>query len=372
MYESTIVKVFSEIPDPRNEPQRRHLLSDILTIAILAIICGADDWVDIALFGRSKEKWLRTFLELPHGIPSHDTFGRVFARLDTESFSKCFSIWTQSLVGSLPGVIAIDGKTLRRSFDKAARKAAIHMVSAWSCENRLVLAQLKTEAKSNEIKAIPKLLNLLDIEKNIVTTDAMGCQKDIARQITDRNADYLFCLKGNHGSIHDSVRFLFDWEKRDCFRGIECDRFESVEKGHGRIETRRMFCTGNLSAIEEASSWEGLRSIAMLESTRLVDGLETSERRYFLSSLAPDAKKLAYAARAHWGIENGLHWVLDVAFDEDRRRNSKGNSAENFAILRHIALNLLKREKTTKTGIKGKRLKAGWDENYLLQLLTEP
>jgi predicted transposase YbfD/YdcC len=330
--------------------------------------------VDVELFGKSKYQWLKQFLKLPHGIPSHDTFGRVFALLDAEQFQACFVEWVSAISDVFQGqVVAVDGKTLRRSHDKAIGKQAIQMVSAWAAENRLVLGQMKVDDHSNEITAIPELLALLEVSGCIVTIDAIGCQKKIAGAIVNRDADYVLALKENQGHLHETFQDLFQYP--DEMAAIECDHHKTVDKGHGRIEVRECWATSDpdyLSYInEQLSEWPGLSSLAMVKSQRTVIGEETTIKyRYFISSLASDAQLILHAVRTHWGIENKVHWILDIAFREDDCRVRKGNGAENFAVLRHLALNLLKHEQSLKCGIKAKRKKAGWDHDYLLKVLA--
>jgi len=373
-------KRFSGLEDPRVERTKLHQLLDIITIAICAAICGADDWTEIELFGESKLDFFRTFLPLPNGIPSHDTFNRVFARLNPEQFRECFLGWVQDLVcastnnGRIEGVIAIDGKSLCGSRDSATGQGPIQMVSAWAQANHMVLGEVKVDDKSNEITAIPALLKLLDVERCIVTIDAMGCQTEIAEQITAVGADYVLALKGNHPTMYQDVITTFNEGLATHFKGMHHQTYESVEKGHGRIETRRYYLVDDplyMQYLEGAQKWSNLRSIGMVQSERKIGEEVSTERRYFLCSVS-SVKQFAEAARGHWSIENSLHWVLDVAFQEDHNRTRKDHSAENFSVLRHIALNLLKAEQTLKVGIKAKRLKCGWSHDYLLKVLLGP
>ena len=362
---------FKDIEDPRIERSKDHLLIDILTIAILAVICGADGWVGIETYGKAKHTWLKTFLALPNGIPSHDTFSRVFARLEPEQLQGCFLSWVRSVSRITEGeVIAIDGKTVRRSYDEGKEKGAIHMVSAWASQNRLVLGQRKVDAKSNEITAIPALLKVLDLHGCIVTLDAMGTQKTIAHQIIEQGGDYVLALKGNQGHLFEDVQQIFEQAKSKNFEGIDYDFYETCDAGHGRIETRRCWSLGQVEWLIDAEKWTGFTSMAMVESLRQCDGKTSRELRYYMSSLTPDAQRLAESIRTHWSIENPLHWVLDVAFREDECRIRSGHAPENFTLLRHLALSALNQEKTAKVGVKNKRLRAGWDDDYLLKVLA--
>jgi len=330
-----------------------------------------DSWVDLELFGKSKKGWLQGFLELPNGIPSHDTFGRVFARLDAQQFRARFLEWVQAVSAVTRGqVIAIDGKTVRRSHDKSLGKSAIHMVSAWASENRLVLGQTKVAEKSNEITAIPELLALLDVAGCIVTIDAMGCQKEIARLIIEESGDYVLALKANQGQLYREVQELFEDEGLVSAEG---DFHEAVNKGHGRVEHRRCWSIADaeyLSYLNPHGEWPGLRSVAKVTGERRIGEENSKESRYYISSLPGDAEQLLWAVRTHWGIENSLHWVLDIAFREDESRVRKGHGPENLATIRHTALNLLRQETTSKGGVKARRLRAGWDEDYLLKVLS--
>jgi predicted transposase YbfD/YdcC len=366
---------FNTLADPRVERTKLHELLDIITIAICAVICGADDWVEMEQFGNDKREFFDKFLALPNGIPSHDTFGRVFARIDPEQFQLSFLEWVQGLVcasgGLLKGVIAIDGKTLCGSRDVAGGKGAIQMVSAWAQENRMVLGAVKVDDKSNEITAIPQLLKLFDLTGCIVTIDAMGAQTAIAQAITDTGADYVLSLKGNQGTMHRDVITMFDEATNTRFKGISYQTEQTVEKGHGRIETRRYFLVDDpvyLQYLNPKGAWSNLNGIGMVQSEREEGGVMSRESRYYLCSLG-SVSQFREAARGHWSIENGLHWVLDVAFGEDHNRAHIDHSAHNFAILRHIALNLLKAEKSAKVGVKAKRLKCGWNESYMLKVL---
>jgi len=361
----SIIHHFSSIEDPRVNRQKKHKLQDIFFISLCAVICGADNWVAIEAFGVAKEQWFTDILGLEHGIPSHDTFGAVYAAINTEQFSQCFSRWVADLACLTAGeVIAIDGKCLRRSIDKASKKAAIYMVSAWAQQNNLVLGQVKVDDKSNEITAIPKLLSRLDIAGAVVTIDAMGCQKKIATQIKQQGGDYVFSLKGNQGNLHDDVKTFFTSSLSPVVAAIR------YEGDHGRIETRSIRATADIAWLQERHDWQNLHSIIAVIAKREIGDKVSEETRYFISSLdANDPQRLERVVRAHWAIENNLHWVLDIAFDEDSNRTRKGHSAANLAVIRHIALNLIKAEKTAKVGIKIKRLKAGWDNLYLLRIL---
>ena len=368
----SILNYFAELEDPRIDRTKEHLLLDIVAIAICAIICGADSWVDIEAYGAAKQGWLAQFLPLPNGIPSHDTFARVFARLDPQQLQQCFLNWIRAISNLTTGeVIAVDGKQLRHSYDRGASKGAIHMVSAWATSNRLVLGQRQVDAKSNEITAIPELLRILEISGCIVTLDAMGTQKDIANAIVEQGADYVLALKGNQTSLHEDVQWLFEQAQKSGFEQVPHDFDQTIDKAHGRIEIRRCWTLTDLEYLVQKQQWKGLQSIAMIQAQRRINGTTTTETRFYISSLAGNAKQIANAVRSHWGIENALHWVLDVSFGEDSSRIRTENAPQNFALLRQIALNLLTQEQTAKVGVKAKRKKAGWDNDYLCQVLAQ-
>ena len=380
----SIMDYFSELEDPRIERCKRHQLMDIITIAICASICGADSWVHIELFGKSKEEWFRSFLELPNGIPSHDTFGCVFSQLDPERFRECFMEWTQGIAELLPGeVVAIDGKTVRRSYDGERGKAAIHLVSAWASGNTLTLGQVKTEEKSNEITAIPRLLELLDLKGCIVTIDAidaMGCQKEIAQGILERGADYVLAVKQNQRRLYEDLKDLFEEAEKTGFEGVPHDYATTLNKGHGRLEKRECWSISDPECLDYLSTgkeWPGLRSVVKVVGRREAETGITVQPRYFISSLDSSlsnglnasAEQMLATVRAHWSIENSLHWSLDVTFDEDQCRVRKDHGPQNLATLRQVTHNLLKRETTLKVSIQGKRLQAGWREDYLIKVL---
>jgi predicted transposase YbfD/YdcC len=374
---TSIDEHFGTLTDPRRDHLKAHRLLDILTIALCAVICGADDWVEVETFGQAKVDWLRTFLELPGGIPSHDTFGRVFARLDPDEFRRCFIQWVQAVVG-VPGrqVVAVDGKTLRRSHDRGAGTAALHLVSAWASTSGVVLGQVATDAKSNEITAIPVLLKLLALEGAVVTIDAMGCQTAIARQIVEQQADYVLALKDNHEKVHDRVIAAF--VEADKAHGTTLPLGDLVastttDAGHGRIEHRRCRAIGDpahLAYIDPDHAWPNLKSVVCIESIRRIGDAVSTEARHYLSSLPPDAPALAQFIRSHWRIENSLHWVLDVAFHEDQSRVRVGHAPENFAIIRHLALNLLRQDTSRRVGLANKRFRAALDTSYLRSILN--
>jgi predicted transposase YbfD/YdcC len=373
---------FADLPDPRRH-NVRHLFSDILTIAILAVMSRADDWSEIVLYARSRETWLATFLSLPNGIPCEDTFRRVFARINPDAFEQCFIRWTTALAeaaGEAPEgrLIPIDGKTLCHSFLHAWNKQGLHLVSAWCQHNQIVLGQLAVEAKSNEITAIPKLLAMLNIRKAVVTIDAMGCQREIAGQIKSQGGDYVLAVKDNQPTLHEKVRKLLDEAVLDGFAGMSHGYDEQSNQGHGRIETRKVWVTDEVKWLgpELLALWPGLSSVARVESTRQdlgdMSGKISVERRYYIASLkGTDAGKMAGAIRGHWSVENKLHWRLDMAFREDDSRLRKDHSAENFSRLRRIAMNQLRKRPDKKISLKGQRFLCSLDPDYLLKRLQQ-
>lgn len=380
----SLVEELKTVVDPRVERTKDHELIDILVIAICTLLCAGESFNDMEEFGEAKQDWFKTFLSLRHGIPSHDTFNRVFAALDPQQFLECFLRWTQSLRQAVAQeIVALDGKALRRALNK--NESVKCVVSAWAESNGLVLGQWKVDQKSNEITALPELLRVLELAGCIVTVDAMGCQKKIAREIIEADADYVLALKGNQETVHAEVKSFLDasLEEKNRVRaaGVPVPRevaalrqLQTVDKDHGRLETRRYYQSDYLEWFADRAQWEGLRTVGMVESVREVDGKTTVERRYYLSSLKPDVEVFARAVRGHWAVENKLHWVMDVCFGEDQSRARAGYAAENLALLRRLALNLLRREPTKKRrSIRGRQLNASWDHAYLTRLLgVEP
>lgn len=367
---ANIFEHFEELPDPRMDRQKRHSLMDILFISVCAVICGGTSFVDMYDFGVAKEEWFREHLELPNGIPSHDTFRRVFSIIDADAFRRCFMNWTQAMSEVTGGdVIAFDGKTLRRSFDTATGLSAIHVINAWSSENDLCIGQLKVDGKSNEITAMPALMRLMEIRGSVVTADALNCQKDIAAQIVEQGADYVLALKSNQPSLHEDVRLFFEDALVEGFE-VPHHITESDDWGHGRAETRKCFAVSveNLEWFGHTKDWRGLKMIACVRSVRRTRDTESVENRYFISSLQ-SVTAIARSVRHHWNIENKLHWVMDVDFDEDRCRARTDHGAENFALLRQVAHNLLKQEPSKGISIRRKIKKAGWDRSFLVRIL---
>lgn len=361
-----LLSVFSQIEDNRRDLNKLHELNDILVMAIIAVICGADTWNNIEEYCEAKEEWLSSFLNLTNGIPSHDTFNRVISSIDSVHFESCFIEWVSELINvtGVKEIVNIDGKTIRGA-KQHGKKSPIHMVSAWAHNNNLVLGQVKVSEKSNEITAIPKLLEVLSLENSIVTIDAMGCQIAIAEKIIAKQADYVLAVKNNQEELHQNIEDEFRFSKA-------IETFEDTDTGHGRIETRKCSVIKDFKHIENQDKWKNLQSIIRIESTREFKNSDKPKEisvRYYISSLDAEAKEFQHIIRSHWSIENKLHWTLDVAFSEDQSRKRDQNAAQNFSVLMKIALNLLKNEKTAKVGVKGKRLKAGWDNHYLEKLI---
>jgi len=375
----SLVHLFKTLSDPRVVGRCEHDLCDVLVIALCCLLCGGDTFNDMEEFGQTRQAWFKTFLALRHGIPRHDTFNRVFAALKPEAFLDCFRRWTQSVRQTIAGeIVAVDGKALRRAGAKG--QSPRYIVNAWASANRLVLGQLKVADKSNEITAVPHLLRALELAGCIVTVDAMGCQKQIAQEIIEADADYVLALKGNQETAFDEVkRFLDDAVAQaatpappgSAVRRPQLEFVETVEKDHGRLEIRRYWLSADLDWFADRDKWAGLRTVGLVESVRQEGAAApTTERRYYLNSLGPGVARFARAVRDHWGVENQVHWVLDVQMNEDQSRARTGHAPENLATLRRLALNLLRRDQTKSRGIKGKRLSAAWSHDYLLQLLN--
>jgi predicted transposase YbfD/YdcC len=363
---------FSGLKDPRIKRKKLYPLMEILFVVLCGTICGAESWRDFVLFGKEKTDFLKKYFPYANGIPSKDTLARLFAVLDPESFKKCFIAWVKSLQETLQDVIAIDGKTFCNSIDKANNVPAIHMVNAFATGARLILAQQKVDDKSNEITAIPLLLDLLSLKGNVVTIDAMGCQKAIAEKIIEKEGDYVLFLKGNHGNLSADVQLFLETEVAKK-SSTAIDRYEEVDKGHGRIETRKCIVSSKLDWLGQKPEWSGIKSIAMVEETREIGKKISTECRFFISSLPADAKKIAKAVRAHWLIENALHWTLDVVFDEDNLRVRKKNAGQNMAIIRHVVFNMLGNAKKCfkDVGTKALRKKAAWGDSTLELILRQ-
>jgi predicted transposase YbfD/YdcC len=363
--ENKILTFARTLPEHRMDRKKLHLAEDIVFTTLAAVICGADTWEEIAEFGHSKKAFLQSVLSLKNGIPSPDTFNRFFAGLNPKVFETLFLSWVKGLCKDNQGVIAIDGKTVRGS-RKEGNKSAIHMVSAFAAANNLVLGQVKTNQKSNEITAIPELLKVLDIEGCIITIDAMGCQTKIAETIIDQGADYLLAVKENQKELYSNIMDTFRFTSKE-----KLQQYEDVDTGHGRVERRLCTITEDLGQLSRVDDWKNINALVKIESTRYikVSGVTQTETRYYITSLKTDAKAIGQAVRSHWSVENNLHWHLDVSFNEDKSRKRDRNSAENYSVILRMALNLIKSEKSTKASVKGKRLKAGWNNDYLLTLL---
>jgi len=367
------VEHFSVIPDPRVDRTKKHILIDILFMGVCTVLCGGEGFTDMQDFSTMREEWLRKYLELPWGIPSHDTFRRVFSILDPSALTQCFMAWSEALHEATGGeVIALDGKTIRHSFDTASGQPALHIISAWASENGLALGHVKVDNKTNEITALPDLLKMLSIRGRTITMDAMGCQKDLAEQIVDGGGDYVLCVKANQGSLHEDVKWFFG--ECEDFSGVEHTYYESVEKDHGRIEVRKCWAVeGEAKWLGFGEEWKGLRSIAAVRGERIIRGKSSVDTRYYISSLPGDAKKISLAVREHWAIENSLHYVLDVTMNEDMSRVRKDSAPENLATLRRIALNILSKDKTEMKGrpsMRRRMKRAAWARDYLAQLLV--
>ena len=367
---SSLIDHFTEIVDPRIERNRKHNLLDIIVLTVCAVISGAETWEDIEDYGRYKEEWLARFLPLPNGIPSHDTIRRLFIRLDSDELQRCFLSWVSAVRGQTEGdVVAIDGKTLRRSGEQASGQSPLHMVSAWAAADGLVLGQRRTEAHSNEITAIPALLELLKIKGCVVTIDAEGLQREITEKIIAKKADYVIALKANQPTVYEEVKYYFSDVDGEDVNDDWVTTHRTVDKGHGRIEIREYYHCDVVAWLPELAAFAGVRSIGMVKATREIGEKRSTERRYYLSSLPMDAKRFAHAVRTHWSVENGLHWTLDMTFREDDSRMRTGYSAENFAMMRRIALSLVKRDTTSKRSLKRRRKICGYDNEYLERLL---
>jgi predicted transposase YbfD/YdcC len=360
---------FEALEDHRQRAKVLYPLDEILLLVLLGVLAGCESWVEIAKFGDKKLDLLRRFRPYLDGTPSHDQLGDIFAALDAEQFQSCFIAWVGKLTGLSAGVIAIDGKTLRRSYQEGGAKAPIHMISAWSCRQNLVLGQAKVSDKSNEITAIPKLLDLLTIKGATITIDAMGCQREIATKIIEKEADYVLALKGNQGTLREDVELFFTEQKAREYRDCSVDRHETIEKSHGRIETRIVTAIGDLGWLQERHQWPGLAGIVMVESRREIGARTERELRFYITSLGPDAKRLGEAIRGHWSIENGLHWVMDMVFRDDECRIRKANAPANFATVKHMASNLLRRA-PGKDSLRVKRKMAAWDDDFLASLVA--
>jgi len=370
-----VLRFFNELIDPRYS-NARHRLIDILAIAMMAVLGANDDVEGIVEYGKDNRRWLKTFLELPHGIPSASTFRRVLARLDPAAMQRCFVRWMEELVNSCRDKqIAVDGKTLRRSFEKTWQKMGLHLVSAWCVEENLVLGQVATDQKSNEITAVPKLLKMIDIQGAVLTMDALNCQKNIASQIITDGADYILSVKDNHPTLYQQVKNLMDEAHLEKFKQVQHDIHRQANAEHGRREVRTTYCSEELTQwVGQRQEWAGLRTLVKVRRARQVVGQAqaTIEDHYFITSLpGDDAERIGRLIRRHWGVENGLHWSLDMGFDEDHSRVGKDHGAENLAVLRRIALNLLKQDKSCKLGIKNKRLKAARNRDYLLKVMSQ-
>jgi len=369
IFRDSIFSKFSTLEDPRNRERITHKLSDVLFMTICAILCGANNIKEIATYAKRRESWLTVLLSLSNGVPCYVSFWWILVLLDPEQVQESFINWVQSVANLTKGKVrAIDGKTLRGTNKKGKRNAFVHIVSMWACTEGLSLGMVKVDDKSNEITAIPKLLEMIDIKGTIITIDAMGTQTAIARQIQDNGGDYILALKGNHSTLHNEVENFFEQAEAVEFDGVEHSSYHIIEQGHGRTEKREVYVTEDIEWLPRKEEWKGLKSLIMIVSKRTVKEFSSTFRHYYISSLEGDARTVAHSIRSHWGIENRCHWVLDIGFREDEQQAHAGHIAENFAILRRIVLNLLRQDKR-KGGIELKRKEAGWDPSYLLELL---
>jgi predicted transposase YbfD/YdcC len=372
------LEVFAAVDDPRRvHPTTLHRLTDIIALTIMATLSGATNWAEVELWAKTKQEWLSSILELPHGIPSHDTISRVFSLLDPGQMVQAFTQWTSELSTHIKGVVALDGKTVRRSMATTDGRGPIHVVNAFAAESRLVLTQLKVDSKSNEISALPKVIRMLDLKDCVATVDAMGCQVEVAKAVVEQHGDYMLQIKDNQPTLHCDVKQLFDWALNPELpqdQAIPWVESDSRNAGHGRIERRRCIGIEALEDLESLKRWPQARSVWLIESERTINNKTSTERRYYLSSLpATTTDHASYAndvIRTHWSVENQVHWVLDVAMNEDLNRTRVGNSAENLALIRKLVLNLLRRDKTSKGGVQARQKRAGWDHQYLLDLLA--
>lgn len=370
MPSQSLVECFSVIRDPRQESKIEHELIDVLVLCVLGVICGAEGWQDIEEVGHARLGWLQERGFFKKGMPVDDTIARIISVIKPEELQNCFINWMKAVEEATNGkVVAVDGKTLRHSYDKKKRKAAIHMVSAFAAENGVVLGQIKVDDKSNEITAIPALLELLDIKGCIVTIDAMGCQEKIAEKIIQQGADYVLAVKDNQKQLHEEIQDFFVTARSYNFHAVTHDYFEEAHKGHGRVEVRRYWISNTLDTISKPERWRSLKNIGMVEAERYIDGKISFETRYFIASIETDAKIFSNAVRKHWSVENQLHWVLDVTFREDDSRVRRDNASENLGVFRHVAINSLRNEKTCKKGIKAKRYKAALQPEYAQKVL---
>jgi len=367
--DAPLLQAFATLPDPRKSRNQIYPLIDILAVAVIGILCSANDWVNVVRWANAYEGWFQSVGLCLNGVPSHDTIGRFFRLVDPKAFEHCFSQWVQMIAGKIQGVIAIDGKTIRNSNHAFSEQKAAHIVTAFSADNDIILGQLKTAEKSNEITAIPELLDTLLLKGCIITIDAMGCQTAIAKKIQERQGDYVFGLKGNQGTLHAEAVNFFDQALEAGAQESGCTYAKTIEKGHGRIETREVWVTSDLSWLEGVNEWAGLQSMICVKSTREEKGKVTVEKRYYISSLRAEAERMGEIIRSHWGIENKLHWHLDVTFNEDKSKIYAGHGAENFSLLKRCVLNLVKADTTEKASITTKRRIAGWNPAYRLQLL---